>query len=47
MEKNHQKLRENLNPPMPQDEMRRKGREARKKAKELQRKLEAESDCAG
>ena len=28
MENNHQKLRDNLNPPMPQDEMRRKGREA-------------------
>ncbi|MBP5385851.1 MAG: hypothetical protein J6Y97_00530 [Prevotella sp.] len=33
-----------MNTPMSQDEMRQKGREARKKAKDLQRRLETESD---
>ena len=41
---NYQELGENLNLPVPKEEMRQKGREARKKAKELLRKLEAESD---
>lgn len=41
---NHQNLQEKLNTPMSQDEMRQKGREARKKAKDLQRRLETESD---
>ena len=41
---NHKNLQEDLNPPMPQEEMKQKGREARKKAKDLQRRLEAESD---
>lgn len=40
----YQNLQENLNPPMSQDEMRQKGRETRKKAKDLQRRLETESD---
>ena len=44
MEMNHKNLQEDLNPPMPQEEMKQKGREARKKAKDLQRRLEAESD---
>ncbi len=44
MEMNHKNLHENLNPPMPQEEMRQKGREARKKAKDLQSRLETESD---
>ena len=44
IEMNHQNLQENLNPPMPQEEMKQKGREARKKAKDLQRRLVTESD---
>ena len=41
---NHQNLQENLNPPMPHEEMKQKGREARKKAKDLLRRLVTESD---
>ena len=36
---NYQELGENPNLPLPKEEMRQKGRETRKKAKELQKKL--------